>query len=139
MWMVFRSQSHGGNPLKLYQWLTSNTDCVSSAVEILLPLQQFIRVKSSDWQRLLAKLTQDLVIFILGLTSNTDCISAAVEILPPVQQFIRVKSSDWQRPLATLTQDLVILILGFTSNTDCISSAIEILSATSRIYQGQQQ
>ena len=75
----------------------------------------------------------------LGLTSNTDCISAAVENLPPAQQFIRVKSSDWQRPLATLTQDLVILILGFTSNTDCISSAIEILSATSRIYQGQQQ
>ena len=76
MWMVFRSQSHGGNPLKLYQWLTSNTDCVSSAVEILLPLQQLISIKSSDWQRLLAKLTQDLAI-----TSKTDCISSAVEII----------------------------------------------------------
>ena len=114
--MAFPSQSHGGSPLKLYQWLTCNTVCVSSAGS------KAVTGKDS-WQslhRTLSSLT-------LGLTSNTDCISAAVEILPPVQQFISVKSSDWQRLLATPAQDLVILIQVLTSNTDCISSVMEIL------------
>ena len=79
--------------------LTSNTDCISAAVEILPPVQQFISVKSSDWQRLLATPAQDLVILIQVLTTNTDCISSVMEILLPLQECIRVNSSDWQRLL----------------------------------------